>query len=295
MKKVVIIMVLCVLSLTLAAQNVAKKYIPDKSKPVLMVFTADWCAPCKAMQQSVFTVDSVASALSGYNVLLVDIDTPAGAAYQERFCRKEVQIPYFVVLDRSGAVRNRKLGAMQAGEFMNFLKDSGTLNGSGAVGAVKYVKVPDRENFAKGWEFEAGAGSALVTTSEDKLFKPAAVVSAGARYRTTRLVAFRVGVDGLYTFNSFDFIPKISIAVPLDLELYLVDPAYLSLGAFVAVNNTAKVKVAPDFGVRVGAGCKLGSFDVHFSYNIGVLNLNKGDIVNRVSASALALTVAYCF
>ena len=35
-----------------------------------LVFTADWCAPCKAMQQTVFTADTVATALSGYNVLL---------------------------------------------------------------------------------------------------------------------------------------------------------------------------------------------------------------------------------
>ncbi|MBR4771899.1 MAG: thioredoxin family protein [Bacteroidales bacterium] len=295
MKKVAILCLMCVLSLSAAAQKVAQKYIPDKSKPVLLVFTADWCAPCQAMKQNVFSVDSVASALSGYNILMVDIDTPTGAAYQERFCRKEVQIPYFVVVDRGGAIRNRHLGAMQAGEFMSFLRDSGTLGSGNAGGAVKYVNVPDREDFEKGWEFEAGAGGAMVTTSEDKLFKPGVVISTGARYRKSHLVAFRMGLDGLYTLKSIDYIPRISIAVPADMELYLLDPAYISLGAFMAVNSAKSVKVAPDVGVRVGAGCKIWNLDVSFHYNVGVLNLNKGDIVNRVSASALTLTVGYCF
>ena len=286
---------MCVLSLSAAAQKVAQKYIPDKSKPVLLVFTADWCAPCQAMKQNVFSVDSVASALSGYNILMVDIDTPTGAAYQERFCRKEVQIPYFVVVDRGGAIRNRHLGAMQAGEFMSFLRDSGTLGSGNAGGAVKYVNVPNREDFEKGWEFEAGAGGAMVTTSEDKLFKSGVVISTGARYRKSHLVAFRMGLDGLYTLKSIDYIPRISIAVPADMELYLLDPAYISLGAFMAVNSAKSVKVAPDVGVRVGAGCKIWNLDVSFHYNVGVLNLNKGDIVNRVSASALTLTVGYCF
>ncbi|MBO6069021.1 MAG: thioredoxin family protein [Bacteroidales bacterium] len=93
MKRIIAISLVCLLSVTAFAQKVSQKFIPDKSKPVLLVFTADWCAPCEAMKQNVFTIDSVASAMSGYNVLLVDIDTPIGSTYQERFCGREVQIP----------------------------------------------------------------------------------------------------------------------------------------------------------------------------------------------------------
>ena len=295
MKRFFTLVFVCMLSLSAAAQTVADKYIPDKSKPVLLVFTADWCAPCQAMKQNVFTIDSVAAALSGYNVLMVDVDSPVGSSYQQRFCKKEVQIPYFVVLDRSGAIRNRHLGAMQADDFMGFLRDSGTLSGGTSLGAVKYVNVPDTEAFDKGWEFEAGAGAALVSTSEDKLLKPGAVISAGARYRATRVVASRIGLDAIYTPGAFDFIPRVTVALPVDMELYLLDPAYLSAGIFFAAHNAAKAKLAPDLGVRVGAGCKIWELDVRLNYNVGFLNLNKGEIVDRVSTRALMLTVSYCF
>lgn len=296
MKRFISISLACLLSMTAFAQRLSPKYIPDKDKPVLVVFTADWCAPCQAMKQNVFSIDSVATAMNGYNVLMVDVDSPVGAVYQERFCGKEVQIPYFVVLDRAGAVKGRHLGAMQADDFMRFLRESGTLRFSAASsGPVKYVDVPDRNAFDKGWEFEAGAGAAMVTTSEDKGFKPGAVVTAAARYRKSRLVAFRMGADVLFTPGAIDYIPRISVAVPVDIELYLLDPAYLSLGAFWAMHNSKKVKMANDGGVRVGAGYKFGAFDVSFHYNVGVMNLNKGDIVNRVSASAMTLTLGYCF
>ena len=295
MKRIIVISLLCLLSATAFAQKVSQKYIPDKNKPVLLVFTADWCAPCPAMKQNVFVIDSVAAALGGYNILMVDVDTPVGATYQERFARKEVQIPYFVVLDRSGAVKARKLGAMQAGEFMQFLRGSETMKeGGSSLGAIKYINVPDHEDFVRGWEFEAGAGAALVTTSEDKGFKPGAEIFGAARYRKSHLVAFRMGFDAMYATGTVDFIPRITLAVPVDIELYLLDPAYLSIGAFGAVHSAKKVKVAPDAGVRVGVGYKFGDFDVSFHYNAGILNLNKGDIVNHVSASAMTLTVGYC-
>ena len=296
MKRIIVISLLFMLSATAFAQKVSQKYIHDKNKPVLLVFTADWCGPCQAMKQNVFVIDSVAAALGGYNILMVDVDTPVGATYQERFARKEVQIPYFVVLDRSGAVKARKLGAMQAGEFLQFLRGSGTMKeGGSSLGAIKYINVPDHEDFVRGWEFEAGAGAALVTTSEDKGFKPGAEIFAGARYRKSHLVAFRMGFEAMYATGTVDFIPRITLAVPVDIELYLLDPAYLSIGAFGAVHSTKKVKIAPDAGVRVGLGYKFGAFDVSFHYNAGILNLNKGDIVNHVSASAMTLTVGYCF
>ena len=116
-----------------------------------------------------------------------------------------------------------------------------------------------------------------------------------AKFDETIEAHFRMGLDGVFTPGAIDYMPKVSIAVPLDLELHLVEPAYLSLGGFYAVNHTAKVNVVPDLGVRVGAGCRIWDLDVSFHYNVGILNFNKGDIVGRVSASALTLTVGYCF
>ncbi len=297
MKKILAISLVCLLSVTAFAQKVSQKFIPDKSKPVLLVFTADWCAPCEAMKQTVFTVDSVASAMSGYNVLLVDIDTPLGATYQERFCGREVQIPYFVVLDRAGAVKGRHLGAMQAGQFIGFLRESGTLGtvGQAPLGGLKYVNVPDRENFKKGWELEGALGGAIATATDTTANKPGVVIAGGVRYRTSKLVAFHSGLDAVIVPGAVGYIPKFTIAVPLDVELYLLDNGYGFGGVFWGYHSAPKAKGIGDLGFRIGAGYRFNAFDVRLTYNLGVLNLNKGDIVNRVSANAFTLTVGYCF
>ena len=228
MKRTLAILLACLLSVTAFAQKISQKYIPEKNKPVLMIFTADWCAPCEAMKKNVFTVDSVASTMSGYNVLLVDVDTPLGSTYQERFCKRETQIPYFVVLDRSGFEKaSRHLGAMQPGEFIRFLVESGTFDGSSqSPGGVKYVNVPDRENFKKGWEFETALGGAVSSASDTSAHKPGVVVSGAARYRASKFVAFRAGVDAVLTPGAAGYIPSFTLAVPLDLELYLLDNGY---------------------------------------------------------------------
>ena len=296
MKRTVAILLACLLSVTAFAQKISQKYIPEKDKPVLMIFTADWCAPCEAMKQNVFTVDSVASAMSNYNVLLVDVDTPLGSTYQERFCKKETQIPYFVVLDRSGFVRSRHLGAMQPGEFIRFLVESGTLTGnSQALGGVKYINVPDRENFKKGWEFEGALGGAISSATDTAAHKAGVVLSGVARYRASKFVAMRTGADIFLTPGTSGYIPSITLAVPVDLEVYLFDPGYIFAGTFFGIHNTDKAGTCGDLGFRFGAGYKIMDFDIRLTYNLGVLNLNKGDIVNRVSTNALALTVGYCF
>lgn len=297
MKKILSVLLVCLLSVNAFAQKVSQKFIPDKSKPVLLIFTADWCAPCEAMKQNVFTVDSVAAAMSGYNVLLVDVDTPLGSTYQERFCGREVQIPYFVVMDRAGALKGRHLGAMQPVEFLRFLRETGTLTSAGQapVGGVKYVNVPDRENFRKGWEFEGAAGGAISSATDTAANKPGIAISAAARYRATKFVAFRTGVDAVITPGAVGYIPSFTVAVPLDLELYLLDNGYGFAGTFWGYHSAPKVKGVGDLGFRFGAGYKISDFDIRLTYNLGILNLNKGDIVNRVSTSALTLTVGYCF
>lgn len=296
MKRIFVILVVCLLSVTAFAQKVSQKYIPEKDKPVLLVFTADWCAPCQAMKENVFTIDSVAMALNTYNVLMVDIGTPVGGAYQERFCKKVTEIPYFVVLDRYGAVKNRKLGAMQADAFIAFLRESGTLQFSAlSSGPVKYVNVPDKDNYDKGWEFEVAAGGALSSASDTAATKPGVVAGVAARYRASRLVALKLGVEGKYTPAAVGYIPKVTITVPLDLELYMTNWLYASAGTYWAMHTTARTGNCGDFGFRVGAGGRIGNIDVKLTYNLGALNLNKGDIVNHVNTNALTVTAGYCF
>ncbi|MBO6069020.1 MAG: hypothetical protein J6P50_07405 [Bacteroidales bacterium] len=202
-----------------------------------------------------------------------------------------------MVLDRAGAVKGRHLGAMQPGQFLGFLRESGTLGtvGQAPLGGLKYVNVPDRENFKKGWEFEGAVGGAISSASDTSATKAGFVVSGGVRYRTSKLVAFRSGLDAVIVPGAVGYIPSFTVAVPLDVELYLLDNGYGFGGAFWGYHSAPKAKGVGDIGFRIGAGYKIRDFDVRLTYNLGILNLNKGDIINRVSANAMTLTVGYCF
>jgi hypothetical protein len=208
-----------------------------------------------------------------------------------------VQIPYFVVLDRAGAVKGHHLGAMQADQFLKFLGETGTMTSAGQapVGGLKYVNVPDRENYRKGWEFEGAVGGAISSATDTSATKPGFVIAGGVRYRASKLVAIRSGVDAVIVPGAVGYIPSFTVAVPLDIELYLLDNGYGFAGTFWGYHSAPKIKGIGDVGFRLGAGYKISDFDIRLTYNLGILNLNKGDIVNRASANALTFTVGYCF
>lgn len=102
---------------------IPQKYIQDKEKPTLVMFTASWCGPCKYMKESIMKDSSVKKVLDGFNVLLLDVDQNDGKLFAERFIPVGFKgsIPYFVILDKTGKVVDTLLGSVKRKEFLAFL------------------------------------------------------------------------------------------------------------------------------------------------------------------------------
>ena len=125
MRKVLAIIIAAFFMITAQAQErlIPLKYIQDKEKPTLVMFTASWCGPCKYMKESVMKESKVKKVLDGFNVLILDIDQNDGKVFSERFIPVGFKgsIPYFAILDKSGKVVDTLLGSVKQNEFLAFL------------------------------------------------------------------------------------------------------------------------------------------------------------------------------
>lgn len=132
MKKIILslILVLCLASIGEAQTNesykedfIPAKYIADKSKPTLVMFTATWCGPCMAMKSSTMKDNAVQAVLNRMNVLFIDIDSNGSDIYEKNFTKAGYKhaVPFFAILDTSGQVVKNTTGYMKAEKFLVFL------------------------------------------------------------------------------------------------------------------------------------------------------------------------------
>lgn len=95
----------------------AKKLASKHNKLRILEFVAEWCLPCKHMDQTTFRDDQVKAYLkANYIPLKVDIDQFDGFALKETF---EVRyLPTFIVIDPDGKVVKRFEEALNPEEFL---------------------------------------------------------------------------------------------------------------------------------------------------------------------------------
>ena len=87
-------------------------------KPILVYFTADWCAPCHTLKRTTWADKKVEAALRAYVPVRVDVnlDTPVALRYGAEF------LPRYAVLDEEGKVVRAVDGYLNAEQFLAWLK-----------------------------------------------------------------------------------------------------------------------------------------------------------------------------
>lgn len=91
--------------------------VPVGNKPTLLIFTADWCPPCKMMKSQVYPSPQIVEISDRFNWVFVDVDKERQKAskYGAR------SIPHFVLEDASGKQIGSLSGGMDSASFRQFL------------------------------------------------------------------------------------------------------------------------------------------------------------------------------
>jgi protein disulfide-isomerase len=102
--------------------NTALTEAQAQQRPVLLVFGATWCPPCKKMKREVWPDAKVAEAVTaGFVPVYVDVDDQAQAQVTGNY--RVSSIPAVFILDSNGAVTHQR-SSMSISQTQEFLAAS---------------------------------------------------------------------------------------------------------------------------------------------------------------------------
>jgi thiol-disulfide isomerase/thioredoxin len=102
-----------------AAEGLACEKGGDGS-PLLMIFDAPWCAPCRAMERLVFSSEAVVEAARGIRCIRVDADSRPDRLEQHGI----TGLPAGILFDEQGRETGRYEGYRGVGEMSAFLRSA---------------------------------------------------------------------------------------------------------------------------------------------------------------------------
>lgn len=97
----------------------AQQFARTQSKPMLVMFTASWCGPCKVMKKTTLS-DREVEQIIGQHFIPVMIDVDANPAVSSRFEVKSM--PTIMVMSAAGEVKERIVGGKSKAQFVPFLE-----------------------------------------------------------------------------------------------------------------------------------------------------------------------------
>ena len=90
-------------------------------KLVFIDLYADWCGPCRMMEERVFKREEVGDYFDRHFVAAkYNVDRPTGRALMQRYGRGS--IPFYLILNTEGQLLGTILGAYPTEEFMQHLE-----------------------------------------------------------------------------------------------------------------------------------------------------------------------------
>jgi thiol:disulfide interchange protein len=92
-------------------------------RPVFVEFHAEWCAPCKVMEEEIFTQPAVYSMLNNHFInFKVDFDQEAGRTIADIY--EVSKLPTVLFLDTKGVVLERYTGGIGSATLLTNLANS---------------------------------------------------------------------------------------------------------------------------------------------------------------------------
>lgn len=98
----------------------AKKTASTTNKPILAVFSAEWCGPCQYMIENVFPQSEVITALGAWVPVYIDVDKDDNPELATRYDISGY--PTFVMLNSKGQEEARMSGARESEDFISDLE-----------------------------------------------------------------------------------------------------------------------------------------------------------------------------
>lgn len=94
-----------------------------ENKPVVALFSASWCAPCKRFKSTTLKDPNVRAFLDD-KVVFVEMDGEKGEGPDLVKRYRVMGYPTLVIVDKTGALMDKKIGLLPPGEFLGWLRQA---------------------------------------------------------------------------------------------------------------------------------------------------------------------------